>query len=104
MYPALEVLGTRLCDGSDAGKIGCKPSDFEVPRYVFVTLTRSRSAARQEPYWYDAIQRRYTCQTVRTECRLPRVRRFADARLTRYIFDDYLLRRSPESNKHSRWP
>jgi hypothetical protein len=72
---------------------------FNVPRYVFTRLMRSRTASGQERYWYHVIQRRYTCQTVRTVCRLPRIRRFTEARLTRYMFDDYLLRLSPEEQQ-----
>jgi hypothetical protein len=72
---------------------------FNVPRYVFTTLTRSRTARRQERYWYDVIQRRYKCQTVRTVCRLPRIRRFSEARLNRSTFEAHLARLSPEEQQ-----
>src|SRR5438874_2452264 len=60
---------------------------LNVPRYVFTTLTRCKTARRQERYWEDAIRRRFDCQTVRTVCRLPRIRRFAEARLNRSTFE-----------------
>ena len=37
----------------------------------------------------------YKCETVRTVCRLPRIRRFSEALLRRYSIEDYLLRLSP---------
>ena len=72
---------------------------FNVPRYIFTRLTRSATARAQERYWYDVVQRRYKCQTVRTVCRLPRILRFVEARLNRYTFEDYLLRLSFEEQQ-----
>jgi hypothetical protein len=69
---------------------------FDVPRYVFTTMTRCKTARAQERYWEDTIRRRFHCQTVRTVCGLPRIRRFAEARLNRYTFEAYLLRLSAE--------
>jgi hypothetical protein len=63
---------------------------------VFMTIARFRTARRQERYWQDVIERRYEHQTVRTVCRLPRIRRFAEARLNRFSFDDYVQRLSPD--------
>ena len=45
------------------------------------------------------IQRRYKCQTVRTVCRLPRIRRFAESRLDRYTFENYLLQLPAEEQQ-----
>ena len=53
---------------------------FDVPRYVFTKLTRCKTARRQEQLWADDLQRRYRWQTVRTECRLPRIFRMTEAR------------------------
>ena len=72
---------------------------FNVPRYVFVNVTRFKTARRQERYSYDVIERRFKCQTVRTVCRLPRIRRFSEARLHRFTFDDYLFRMSTEEQQ-----
>ena len=86
------------------GKVPCPPPPrviqyFNVPRYVFTTITRFRTARRQERYWDDTIQRRFRHQTVRTVCRLPRIRRFSEARLNRYSFDDYLQRLSSDDQQ-----
>ena len=71
-----------------------------VPRYVFTRLTRCYAARRQERYWENNIGKRFDCQTVRTVCRLPRIRRFAEARnIHRYSFEDYLLRLSAEEQQ-----
>lgn len=75
---------------------------LNVPRYVFTTVTRCRTARHQERYWEVTIRRRFECQTVRTVCRLPRIRRFAEARLTRYTFEDYLLGLSFEEQQSFR--
>jgi len=43
------------------------------------------------------------CQTVRTVCRLPRIRRFTEARNLRFhTFEDYLLRLSSEERENFR--
>jgi KTSC domain len=59
---------------------------FNVPRYVFTKLTRSKTARMQERYWEDHIRTRFRCQTVRTVCRLPRVWRLVEVRkIRRYV-------------------
>jgi len=73
---------------------------FNVPRYVFTKLTRSKTARMQERYWEDHIRTRYKCQTVRTVCRLPRVWRFSEVRnVRRYSFEQYLSRMSVEEQQ-----
>jgi hypothetical protein len=72
---------------------------FNVTRYVFTAVTRCKTARALERYWEDTIRRRFRGQTVRTVCRLPRIRRFAEARLTRYTFGDYLLLLSTEEQQ-----
>ena len=70
---------------------------FNVSRYVFTRLTRCNTARQQERHWEDIIQRRFASQTVRTVCRLPRIRRFSEARnIRRHIFEDYVLRMAGE--------
>jgi hypothetical protein len=64
---------------------------FDVPRYMFTNLTRCQTARRQEQIWVDDIRRRYSCQTVRTVCRLPRIFRMTEARdIRRFEFDSYV--------------
>ena len=54
----------------------------------------------QERYWEDHIRTGYTCQTVRTVCRLPRVWRFSEARnIQRHSFEEYLSRMSVEEKQ-----
>ena len=73
---------------------------FSVPRYVFRKLTQSKTARMQERYWEDHIRTGYTCQTVRTVCRLPRVWRFSEARnIQRHSFEEYLSRMSVEEKQ-----
>jgi KTSC domain-containing protein len=73
---------------------------FSVPRYVLTKLTRSKTARMQERYWEYSIRTRYSCQTVRTVCRLPRVWRFREAsNIRRYSFEDYLSRLSVEEQQ-----
>jgi hypothetical protein len=73
---------------------------FNVPRYIFTKLIRFKTGRRQERYWADDIQRRYTCQTVRTVCRLPRVWNFREARNVRHFeFDEYTARLSEEERE-----
>jgi hypothetical protein len=72
---------------------------FNTPRYVFTTVTRCKTARTQERYWENTVRRRFRCQTVRTVCRLPRIGRFSEARLTRYTFEDYLFRLSAEEQQ-----
>jgi hypothetical protein len=72
---------------------------FNVPRYVLTTVTRCHTGRRQEGYWYDVIQRRFRCQTLRTVCRLPRTPRFTEALLNRSTFEDHLLGLSLEEQQ-----
>lgn len=79
---------------------------FNVPRYVLTKLTRSKTARMQERYWEDDIRTLYNCQTAKTVCRLPRVRRFHEARnIRRYSIEDYFSRLSVEDQPaiSNRW-
>jgi hypothetical protein len=73
---------------------------LNVPRYIYTKLIRFKTGRGQERCWADEIQRRYTCQTVRTVCRLPRVWKFSEARNVRHFeFDEYTARLSAEERE-----
>jgi hypothetical protein len=63
---------------------------FNVPRYVYTKLIRAKSARRQERIWEDEVRRRYSYQTVRTVCRIPRIYQLREARnLRHHTFESY---------------
>src|SRR5437868_3194633 len=74
-------------------------SDSVLQRAAICVREDHATQYRPEVYWEDNIRGRFECQTVRTVCRLPRIRRFSEARLNRYTFEDYLLRLSSEERQ-----
>jgi len=73
---------------------------FEAPKYVVTKILGCKTARSQERFWQDHIRTRFQCQTVRTVCRLPRIRRFTEARNIHPVdFENYSLRLASEERK-----
>lgn len=73
---------------------------YDAPRYVFTKLISLKTARKQERSWEDNVRPRFRCQTVRTICRLPRIRRFVEARnVRRFHFEDYVAELAAEERQ-----
>src|SRR5262249_538747 len=73
---------------------------FDVPRYIFTRLARCITRPRQEPLGAGNIRTRYQCQTVRSVCRQPRIRRFSEARnIQRFESEQYVMEIGLEEHK-----
>jgi hypothetical protein len=72
----------------------------DVPRYIFTKVIRLKTARTQERFWEDNVRPRFRCQTVRTVSRLPRIRRFDEARnIRRFQYDDYVAELEAEDRQ-----